>query len=227
MPVQLWSPLLTTLLLVLALTPLSLLAMNSRARWPLYRFLLWPGLVVHEMSHALMAKIWGAKIKEIALFEKNGGYVTYSAPRFPLVADFFIGIAPIPGGLIILALLSWALLGTETLQATLQITETPFALEKWKNFFNSINWLDWRPWLLITIFANAGVALAPSWQDISNGKWAWIFLFLIALMSLWFPFLTDHVWLERINGVLMLTAWAFGCTALMWWILDRIFPNRT
>jgi hypothetical protein len=64
------------------------------------------GVPVHEISHAIAAKIFFHKISEIKLFQKPDaqgvmGYVTHSYNSkniYQLCGNFFIGIAPIFGG---------------------------------------------------------------------------------------------------------------------------------
>ncbi|WP_073340978.1 M50 family metallopeptidase [Clostridium grantii] len=65
------------------------------------------GVPIHEVSHAIFALIFGHKIKKIKLFQKpdeNGvmGYVQHSYKQgsiYQQIGNFFIGIAPIFGGI--------------------------------------------------------------------------------------------------------------------------------
>jgi hypothetical protein len=66
------------------------------------------GVPIHELSHAIFALIFGHKIKRIKLFQKpdeNGvmGYVQHSYNQgsiYQQIGNFFIGIAPIFGGVV-------------------------------------------------------------------------------------------------------------------------------
>jgi hypothetical protein len=65
------------------------------------------GVPIHELSHAIFALIFGHKIKKIKLLQKpdeNGvmGYVQHSYNQssiYQQIGNFFIGIAPIFGGI--------------------------------------------------------------------------------------------------------------------------------
>ena len=78
------------------------------------------GTVIHEGSHALMALIFGHRIQEIQWFRPFAGrldgvlgYVSHSYDRqnaYQVVGNFFIGIAPIIGGTLMMMLLFKGLL---------------------------------------------------------------------------------------------------------------------
>lgn len=83
----------------------------------------WIGTPIHEISHALLCIIFGHKINEIALFKPQQsssgshgvvlGYVTHSYNRNNLIheiGNFFIGIAPLFGGVLSIVLLTLTLL---------------------------------------------------------------------------------------------------------------------
>jgi hypothetical protein len=66
------------------------------------------GVPIHELSHAIVAILFGHKVTDIKLLQKpdgNGvmGYVNHSYNKnsiYQLIGNFFIGIAPIFGGTI-------------------------------------------------------------------------------------------------------------------------------
>jgi hypothetical protein len=75
-----------------ALDRLWAVAMPVRA---IYLFLRLPGVVLHECSHSIGCLLTGAQIRNIVLFSKDGGSVTYSRPRLPYIGDVIISTAPL------------------------------------------------------------------------------------------------------------------------------------
>lgn len=56
---------------------------------------LFPGTIVHELSHALICLSTGTTIKELNLFSSNNTGIKYDKPKVPFVFDFIIASAPI------------------------------------------------------------------------------------------------------------------------------------
>ena len=73
----------------------------------------WLGTPIHELSHAMMCRLFGHRVDEVVLFEpdiESGrlGYVRHSFRRdhwFEEIGNVFIGIAPLLGGSMVLGLL--------------------------------------------------------------------------------------------------------------------------
>lgn len=61
------------------------------------RGFLFPGTIVHELSHALLCLITGTTIKELNLFTSNNTGIKYDKPKIPFLFDFFIAAAPFFG----------------------------------------------------------------------------------------------------------------------------------
>lgn len=75
------------------------------------------GTVVHELSHALMCIIFNHKINKISLFSPQAdgvlGFVEHSYDRqnlYQRIGCFFIGVAPLVGGIVSIYFLSLLLL---------------------------------------------------------------------------------------------------------------------
>ena len=150
----------------------------------------WLGTPIHELSHALMCWVFRHKVKEIALFEpdqKSGrlGYVLHTFDprnRFQRVGNLFIGIAPLIGGSIALAVLLWmfypeAARGAiefsgqdaegDAIQKSLGIVSTVLS-----EVVNIKNFVTIRFWVFIYLVLCVGTHMAPSpsdYEGASNG----------------------------------------------------------
>lgn len=163
------------------------------------------GTPIHELSHALTALIFGHKITDIKLFQRPDqdgvmGYVNHSYnPKniYHQVGNFFIGIAPIFGGLLVIMVLMGLLIpqvlesfmavvtqgmAVETLSmasftgvftAYLELVKLIFA---WENFQNITFYL----FLFLAICISSHISLSPA--DIKGAFKGLIFIFIILLL---------------------------------------------
>lgn len=160
----------------------------------------WLGTPIHELSHAFMCWVFRHKIKEIALFEpdqKSGrlGFVRHSFDprnRFQRVGNFFIGIAPLIGGSIGLALLLW-MFYPEAARTALELTGQDAegdAIQKsigiattiFGNVINVQNFFTPRFWVFIYLVLCVGTHMAPSPSDY-EGAWNGVFIFGAVLIA--------------------------------------------
>lgn len=70
------------------------------------KFFLFPGAVVHELSHALLCLVTGTTIKDLNILKLESSGVKYDKPKVPILFDFFIATAPIFGCALVLILIS-------------------------------------------------------------------------------------------------------------------------
>ncbi len=80
------------ILLSYALDRLWAAAMPVRA---VYLFIRFAGVVLHECAHIAGCLLTGARIRQVVLFSKTGGSVTYSRPLIPYIGDVVISTAPL------------------------------------------------------------------------------------------------------------------------------------
>ncbi len=165
----------------------------------------WLGTPIHELSHALMCWVFRHEIKEIALFEpdqKSGrlGYVLHTFDprnRFQRVGNLFIGIAPLIGGSIVLAVLLWMfypdaargaieLTGQDAegslLQKSFGIVTAVFG-----EVINFRNLVTPRFWVFIYLVLCVGTHMAPSpsdYEGASNGAFIFGGLLLSGVLIL-------------------------------------------
>ena len=120
-----------------------------------YIYLTCPGVMVHEIGHALFCVIFRHKIVEMKLFspEEDGtlGYVNHSYnPNsfYQRIGNFFIGTGPIWFGIVVLCFVSWMLLPNEM---------------NIGNFFSAAFWGRWQSyiWLYLALTIASHITLSP------------------------------------------------------------------
>src|SRR5687768_18527214 len=93
-----------TLVLLAIIYGLSYLTMYklahvSRRSYRLYRLILLPGVVVHELSHTLACLLTRTSIHQISFWDETGGKVIHEKPKWPIITQPFISVAPLPVGI--------------------------------------------------------------------------------------------------------------------------------
>lgn len=144
-----------------------------------YQLWLFPGVIVHEFSHALGCVLVGAKIEEISLFSQKGSYVKHRQPKIPFVGDVIISFAPIVGGVAFL----WCgagFLGIKLFSSLDNILD--LVNDFW--IFSVDSWKEWTFWVFVYLVISVLISLAPSKQDFKNS--AISLLVVLALMFLFF-----------------------------------------
>ena len=120
-----------------------------------YIYLTCPGVMIHEIGHALFCVIFRHKIVEMKLFspEADGtlGYVNHSYnPNsfYQRIGNFFIGTGPIWFGIAVLCFVSWLLLPNE-----MNIS----------NLFSMNFWGRWQSyvWLYFALTIASHITLSP------------------------------------------------------------------
>ena len=120
-----------------------------------YIYLTAPGVMIHEIGHAIFCLIFRHKIVEMKLFspEEDGtlGYVNHSYnPNsfYQRIGNFFIGTGPIWFGVAVLCLISWLLLPN-----AMQISD----------FFSLNFWGRWQSyiWLYLALTISSHITLSP------------------------------------------------------------------
>ena len=140
-----------------------------------YIYLTAPGVMIHEIGHAIFCLIFRHKIVEMKLFspEEDGtlGYVNHSYnPNsfYQRIGNFFIGTGPIWFGVAVLCLISWLLLPDE-----MQISD----------FFSLNFWGRWQSyiWLYLALTISSHITLSP--PDLAGSVDGGIAIMATALMG--------------------------------------------
>lgn len=162
---------------------LMFVRLATRFGWKVVLWTGWLGTPIHELSHALMCKLFNHRIDEIALFEpdlQSGrlGFVKHSFRRgnwFQELGNFFIGVAPLIGGSLALAVLLWlfypnaaaaaiaATTSEEPFNVVTQITDTTIAILA--EIATLQNLVSLRFWAFVYLVLCVGGHMAPSRSD--------------------------------------------------------------
>jgi hypothetical protein len=142
----------------------------------LYEAIRIPGIALHELAHVAGCLVTGAKIRAIVLFSKDGGSVTYSGPKVPVLGTVVISTAPLVLLPLLLSLLTWVFSSFLGCSLGITIPETgsgdaPFQLAAaitglfYENLVARFN-----GWFLVYLYLCVSIilSLAPSRQDFAN-----------------------------------------------------------
>lgn len=145
--------------------------------YSLVRFLLTPGITIHELSHAMGCVLTGAKVESITVFDKDGGSVKHGAPYIKVIGPPIISLAPVFGSLILFYF--WTLLLNTPLQSPSGTSDFWGYANAFLSRLSQANWLDWPIWLYLYGCLNLVIGVGPSKQDFINCKWELPLLFVL------------------------------------------------
>ncbi|MEK7096672.1 MAG: M50 family metallopeptidase [Patescibacteria group bacterium] len=140
-----------------------------------YRLFVAPGIIIHEVAHAVACLVTGAKIKALDMFNKNGGSVEHFKPKLPIIGPILISTAPIIFGVIIIYFLS-KLIGLKPVDLTGMNYSYSDGLELIKRIILSFNAHGIRNGIVLYLLFSVAVTMNPSIQDLKN-----IFLSLLII----------------------------------------------
>ncbi|MSU75903.1 hypothetical protein EXS54_00280 [Patescibacteria group bacterium] len=165
-----------------------------------YRYLIAPGVIIHEYSHALGCVLVGARIREIRVFDERGGRVVHEEPRLAL-GQGIISVAPVFGAAIAVYLLALLLV--------------PGFIG-----LNEIQISSWQFFVFAYLAAAITAAMAPSKQDLKVGLASFLGIALIIGLvavsptaSDWFSFLLGDTY-DRVVGIMQFSLIVLAVVAL-------------
>ncbi len=150
-----------------------------------YRFFVAPGVIVHELSHAVGCLITGSPIVEINFWKASGGHVKHLQPIDPtrrIISDPIIALAPIGGTFIVLALLT-QLMWPDALKALYSTSLT--------TLISTINITSAQTWLYFYLVISLMATIAPSKTDIKYALASLIVISLLLIILLTIPGVSD------------------------------------
>ncbi|MFA4848999.1 MAG: metalloprotease family protein [Methanoregula sp.] len=158
-----------------------------------YYILRAPGVVVHECAHMLGCMLTGAKIRNVVLFSKEGGSVTYNPPVIPVIGNVVISTAPLFCIPLVLSLCTWffsAYLGCLLPALPLSVDSTDAVVVMGGGIlatFTQNLLVHFNAWFLVYLYLVLSLILsaAPSMQDIRNASIGICILAIIGVLILW------------------------------------------
>jgi hypothetical protein len=201
--------------LVVAITLFILAAYGLRMLWATAlppRVLAWlvaPGVVVHELSHALACLLTGAKVHSMVLFRSDGsGEVRHGKPKLKYIGEVVIALAPLVGGLVCLILLGMLLRAPVNAYSVrtggVQPDQFRFMLDLaalvWDDlgfYLRASSWSDWRTYVFLYFAMCFTLTMAPSRADLKNGTAG---ILVICGIVLILHLIVDRLIQARTNG---------------------------
>lgn len=147
------------------------------------------GVPIHELSHLIVALLFGHKIKEVKFFQVNNenrtlGYVNHSYnPRniYHQIGNFFIGVAPIIcGSLIIILLLK--IFVPASLENTTDLLNANGIFKFLRSIFSLNNFKRPEFYLFLYLVFSICSHISLSKADIKGAFIGVIFIFIILLI---------------------------------------------
>lgn len=190
-----------------------------------YYLLRAPGVVVHECAHMLGCLLTGAKIRNVVLFSKEGGSVTYNPPAIPVIGHVVISTAPLFCIPLVLALCTWFFsnyLGCLLPALPLSVDSTDAMVLLGGGvlgIFTQNLVVQFNAWFLVYLYLVLSLILsaAPSMQDIRNASIGICILAFTGVLILWsqIPWAVSILnELTRIMGMGFALGLGFGLIAL-------------
>ena len=192
----------------------------------------WIGTPIHEISHWILAKLFGHRIESVSLFRPNKasgklGEVIHSYnPRnlYQQIGNFFIGAAPLLGGVLVLAaLFYWLLPNSREILSLINTIDLIHPLEALKQgweillrLFSPANLHSYWFWFFIYLSFAVSSHLAPSSFD-QKSMWKgliWLALLLFVLNA-GLLYFNKTEWLQISKLSLPWLVWAFWYALLV------------
>jgi hypothetical protein len=195
-----------------------------------YRIFVAPGIILHELSHALLCLLTGAKISKISFFDRDGGEVKHSASSIPIVGQVLISIAPFFFGAMAIYFCSRKLGISGIDLGAIDVSKVGF-LHYFTQTISNLKLDDYKTYIILYLVISIAVTMTPSWQDLRN-------IFLSAILILIISYFLIHykvLYLSSIvvpqtvftlfSVILFLLILAFIFSIIMFVLSKLIKPN--
>lgn len=178
-----------------------------------YLATMWPGVIVHELSHLTGCLITFTKVVEVKLFAPSGetlGYVSHVKTQNP-IKNIIISIAPLFGvSLVIAGIMQLLIPDTYSIVSNLNLSafSSPSGfIEIIKKSFTSLAFGNWQTYLALYLLITLSSHAAPSRIDLKHAATGFAGL-LVLFILIWFLSTWTNVsislgvvnWLENALG---------------------------
>lgn len=136
-------------------------ALATMAPYSIFRLMLLPGIIIHEMAHVVGCWITGAQVHRVHFWTQSGGEVVHTHPKIPVIGPPIISFAPFFVGMYALTYL-----GTYLTTPPLELT--------------------WQRGLALFFMMSIGATLIPSKQDFKNSFASIVILAVVASCAMYF-----------------------------------------
>ena len=145
-----------------------------------YSVIVFPGVVIHELSHLIGCIITFAKVKKVKLFSMTGGYVRHKKSKIPIVGEPIISFFPVVGGTLSLFLI-YRLVGLNL--PAFEFNQ--YFFHELKDLFVN-NWNNYIFWIAIYLSISIIISIIPSKKDFKNSFFGLLVIFTILTLILEF-----------------------------------------
>lgn len=159
-----------------------------------YRLFVAPGVIVHELSHAVGCLVTGSPIVEINFWKASGGHVKHLQSTDPfrrMISDPIIALAPIGGTLALLAALSWWM--------TPEIFDV-IGQADISTIVKALDLAQWQTWAYLYLVTSLAATIAPSATDMHYALASLVVLAILLVILLYLPGFAE--WLAELGQTL-------------------------
>ena len=132
-----------------------------------YRVFVAPGIILHELSHALLCFFTGAKINSISFFDKTGGSVQHKPSKIPVLGPILISVAPFIFGAAAIYFLSRKIGISGPNLASVDVSKEGI-ITFFKSALGSFNFKNILTDVILYMILSISVTMVPSFQDLRN-----------------------------------------------------------
>lgn len=157
--------------------------MLSYATGGLYRIFVAPGIILHELSHALFCLLTGAKVVSINLFKKDGGEVKHGHSKIPILGSILISLSPFVIGALAIFFLS-KYIGFKSIDISDFSLNAQSIVHWFADSIKSIDFSNAKTVIAFYLVLSIAVTMTPSVQDMRNI----IFSILVLLIIIFIVF---------------------------------------